>query len=200
MLKINLLPIRQLKKRAKAKKQLFGMFSLFLLALAILAVSGVLQAQKISGIEVQTAALNSEKESHTPTLNKIAKLKKDKEELTRKTTIIKQLKKDSSLTVHTMDEIAKRVDNQRMWLQSLQQQNASLKLSGVALDNQTVAQFMDHLKESPFVKDVTLANSSMKAVSGRNLKSFELTCVVAQPEKKEAEISDVEVTLANNSK
>ena len=200
MLKINLLPIRQLKKRAKATQQLFGMFSLFLFVLAILAVAGVLQAQKISGIESQISALTNEKNSHTPTLNKIAKLKKDKEEFVRKTSIIKQLKEDSSLTVHTMDEVANRVDNQRMWLQSMQQQNASLRLSGVALDNQTVAQFMDHLKESPFVKDVTLANSSMKVVSGRNLKSFELTCVVAQPEKKESEISDVEVTLANNSK
>jgi type IV pilus assembly protein PilN len=191
MLKINLLPIRQLKKRAKARQQLFGMFVLFLLVLALLAAAGFIQAQKVSNLESEITTLTNAKNSYASTLKKIEDHKKKIAELARKTKIIKQLKTDSSLTVHALDEVARRIDNKRMWLQSLQQQNSSLRLSGVALDNQTVAQFMDHLKESPFVQDVTLTNSSMKVVSGRNLKSFELTCSVAQPVKQESENSDV---------
>ena len=185
MLKINLLPVRQLKKRAKAKKQFFGMAILFITVLASLALTAVLQSQKINNLEADISALNKKKDSYTPTLNKISQLKKDREELSRKTEIIHKLKADSSLTVRVLDEVATKVDKQRMWLEALQQQNASLSLSGVALDNQTVAQFMDNLKESPFVKDVTLTSSSLKVVSGRNLKSFELTCVVAQPVPKD---------------
>jgi type IV pilus assembly protein PilN len=184
MLKINLLPVRQLKKRAKAKKQFVGMVILFVIVLASLAATAVLQSQKINSLETNISALNKKKESYTPTLSKISQLKKDREELSRKTEIIHKLKADSSLTVRVLDEVATKVDKQRMWLEALQQQNASLSLSGVALDNQTVAQFMDNLKESPFVKDVTLTSSSLKVVSGRNLKSFELTCVVAQPDAK----------------
>ena len=191
MLKINLLPVRQLKKRAKAKKQLLGMFLLFLLVLALSVITGALQAQKISGLGSDIAALQNEKDSYTPTLQKIAKLKKDMEELARKTEIIKKLKMDSSLTVRALDEVALRIDNKRMWLDSLQQQDSSLRLSGVALDNETIAQFMDKMKESPFVKDVTLSGSSLKVVSGRNLKSFELNCIVAQPEKPAPEITAV---------
>jgi len=183
MLKINLLPVRQLKKRAKAKKQLFGMAGLFILVLAVLLIVGVLQAQKISNLQTDITALQKEKDSYTPTLNKIAKLKKDREELERKTEIIKKLKSDSSLTVRVLDEVANRIDNQRMWLNSLNQANSSLRLTGIALDNQTIAQFMDNLKASPFVMDVTLANSSLKVVSGRNLKSFELNCVVGEPQQ-----------------
>jgi type IV pilus assembly protein PilN len=181
MLQINLLPIRQFKKRAKAGRQLLFILFLFLLALALLAGVGVLQAQKIKGLEEDIASLGKEKESYTPTLTKIERLKKDKEELARKTDIINTLKANSSLTVRILDEVANRVDNQRMWLESLQQQDSSMRLSGVALDNQTVAQFMDSLKDSPFVQDVTLTRSSQKVVSGRNLRSFELTCVVGQP-------------------
>ena len=190
MLKINLLPVRQLKKRAKAKKELLGMCLLFVLVLTLSGVTGVLQAQKISNLKDDITVLQKEKDSYNPTLQKIAKLKKDREEFVRKTDIIKQLKTDSSLTVRTLDEVANRIDNQRMWLDSLEQQTSSLKLSGVALDNQTIAQFMDHLKESPFVKDVTLSSSSLKVVSGRNLKSFQLNCAVAQPTKTEPEITD----------
>ena len=191
MLKINLLPVRQLKKRAKAKKELLGMSLLFLLVLAVLGMTGVLQAQKISGLQADITALKKVKDSYNPTLKKIAKLKKDREELVRKTDIIQKLKMDSSLTVRTLDEVANRIDNQRMWLSSLQQQTSSLKLSGVALDNQTIAQFMDHLKESPLVQDLTLTSSSLKVVSGRNLKSFYLNCAVAQPPKTVPEITDV---------
>lgn len=187
MLKINLLPVRQLKKRAKARNQLFGMFFLFLAVLSLLAVTGLLQAQKISSLQADIAALKKEKDSYAPTLARIDKLKKDKEELARKTEIIQKLKEDSSLTVRTLDEVANHIDNERMWLESLQQQNASLRLSGVALDNQTVAQFMDSLKESPFVQDVDLANSSLKVVSGRNLKTFQLNGTVAQPTQQQPE-------------
>lgn len=181
MLKINLLPIRQLKRRAKAQNQLMGMAALFVLTLLVIFLVGYLQYQKANGLEKDISSLNAKKQSYTPTLNKIAQLKKDREELTKKTDIIKQLKVESSLTVHVIDEIASKLDNQRMWLESLQQQGGSLSLSGVALDNQTIAQFMDNLKTSPFVQDVSLTNSSLKVVSGRNLKSFDLSCAVGFP-------------------
>jgi len=181
MLKINLLPIRQLKKRAKAKKHLFGMLLAFLITLAALALVGFLQAKNISMLQTSIANLKKETDTYTPTLNKIAKLKKEKIELDRKTGIIKKLKSDSSLTVRVLDEVANRVDKNRIWLQSLNQQSGSLRLTGVSLDNQTVAQFMDSLKASPFVTNVTLTNSSLKVISGRNLKAFSLTCTVAQP-------------------
>jgi type IV pilus assembly protein PilN len=192
MLKINLLPIRQLKKRSRAAGQLLAMFLLFLVVLAVLAGVGMLQWNKIKGLEQDIASLESEKASYTPILAKIDQLKKDALELARKTEVINTLKTDSSLTVRVLDEVARRLDNQRMWLESLHQQDAALRLSGVALDNQTIAQFMDHLKESPFVHDVTLSGASLKVVSGRNLKSFELNCVVGQPQA-----TDPAPTVAN---
>jgi type IV pilus assembly protein PilN len=187
MLRINLLPIRQLKKRAKAQQQLFAMGAVLALTLAAALCVGYLQLQRVKALEQEISALNTKKQSFTPTLNKIAQLKKDQEELNRKTNIIKQLKTDSSLTVRVVDEIANRLDNQRMWLETLQQQGSSLSLSGVALDNQTIAQFMDNLKASPYVRDVSLSNSSLKVVSGRNLKSFNLSCSVGlqEPATKE---------------
>jgi len=181
MLKINLLPIRQLKKRAKAKKQFFGMLFLSILTLALLTAVGFLQVNNINMLKQSIAALKKETATYTPTLKKIAKLKKDRIELERRTGIINKLKSDSSLTVRVLDEVANRVDKNRIWLQSLSQQGGSLSLTGVALDNQTVAQFMDKLKASPFITVVTLTNSSLKVVSGRNLKAFSIRCAVSQP-------------------
>lgn len=184
MLKINLLPIRQLKRRAAAQKQLMGMGGLFFLTLIVIGAVGYIQHLKAQRFQQDITTLTAKKQSYTPTLNKIAQLKKDREELSRKTEIIKQLKVDSSLTVHVLDEIASKLDNQRMWLESLNQQRGSLSLIGVALDNQTIAQYMDNLKTSSYIQEVSLSNSSLKVVSGRNLKSFELSCSVAFPKKE----------------
>ena len=181
MLKINLLPVRQLKKRAKAKKQLFGMCFLFVGVLALVALVGVLQAQKINNLRAEVTVLKQKKASYAPTLKKMARLEKEKVELIRKTNIIKELKANSSLTVRVIDEVANRIDNKRVWLTSLNQQGSSLQLSGVALDNQTVAQFMNKLKDSPYVQSVNLQSSSLKVVSGRDLKRFSLVCQVAHP-------------------
>lgn len=184
MLKINLLPIRQLKKRAKAKKQLFSMLFLFLLILALLAAVGFLQAKNIKVLGESVASLTKEKDTYSPILKKIANLKKARLELERKTGVINKLKADSSLTVRVIDEVANRVDRNRVWLNALSQQGSTLRLTGIALDNQTVAQFMDKLKASLFVRSVTLTSSSLKKVSGRDLKAFSLSCNVAQPIKK----------------
>jgi len=163
------------------------MLFLFLIVLALLAAVGVLQANNIGTLKRNVASLVKEKDTYTPILKKIDQLKKTREEVERKTDVIRKLKSDSSLTVRVIDEVARRVDNNRIWLKSFNQKNSSLQLTGVALDNQTVAQFMDTLKASPFIRDVTLASSSLEVVSGKNLKAFSLNCTVAQPNLQKPE-------------
>jgi len=181
MLRINLLPIRQLKKRAKAKNQIAVFCVVFLCFVGILSFVSLIQMHKIKSIESSIAELTKEQQRLAPEIAAVDKLKKDKEELERKISIIRQLKAESSLTVHVLDEVANVVDNNRMWLTSLSQQGNALALTGIALDNQTVADFMDKLKKSSFIQGVELTNSSLRKISDRNLKEFSLTCAVSQP-------------------
>ena len=72
MLKINLLPVRQLKKRAKARKQLFGMFLLFLLVLSCLRDHrGSCRHKKFPIIKLTSQRCKKKKIPITPTLKKI---------------------------------------------------------------------------------------------------------------------------------
>ena len=183
MLRINLLPIRQLKKRAKAKNEIAIFGVVFLCLIVVLIFIGLIQGHKISAIESTIAKLTQEQQKLTPEIAAVDRLKKDKMELERKISIIHNLKAESSLTVHILDEIANAVDNSRMWLTSLSQQGGTLTLTGIALDNQSVAQFMDTLKKSPFVQSVELSNSSLKKIADRNLKEFSLTCAIAAPQR-----------------
>lgn len=186
MLRINLLPIRQLKKRAKAKNQIAGFCAVFLCLLAILGFVVFLQMGKITSINTTITGLTAEQKRLAPQIAAVDKLKKDREEIDRKIQVINQLKAESSITVHILDEVAKAIDNTRMWLTSLDQQSSSLTLTGIALDNQTIAQFMDKLKMSPYIQDVNLANASLKRISDKNLKEFTLHCAVSLPKKTQA--------------
>ena len=182
MLKINLLPIRQLKKRVKARNQIVAAIVVFISVILILGLVGVIQAGRISSLNEEIAAKTKEKRSFDKVVRELAALEKKRLDLNNKIKIINQLKTDSSLTVRVLDEIAKLVDKNRMWLTQLNQQGGSLTLSGFALDNQTVATFMDNLKDkSQFIQTVSLSRSSLSKVSGKDLKSFSLSCSVAAP-------------------
>ncbi len=181
MLRINLLPIRQLKKRAKARNQIVSFVTLLVFLLLILGAVGFLQSVKIKSIETSIASLEKEKKRYDPIIAKMKKMASEKDALQTKIDIIKKLKRDSAITVRILDEIAKKVDSKRMWLKSLKQSGSRLSLSGVALDNRTIAQFMDALKESVFISSVNLSNASLAKVSGRDLKRFELACTIISP-------------------
>lgn len=187
MLIINLLPVRQLKKRAKSKKELSLMAFSLVVFCFIFAIITIQQNSTVSNVEDSIKRLKKEKASYAPILRKIALLKKQKIELDRKTEVIKKLQVDSSLTVRALDEVAKSVDNNRMWLTSLKQSGGSLQISGIALDNRTVSDFMKTLKKSPIVTNVNLSSASLHVVSKQNLKKFSLQCSVAIPKKSPKE-------------
>jgi type IV pilus assembly protein PilN len=184
MLKINLLPIRQLQQHARARNEILGFVVFFVLLLVILGAIAMLQANKASAIQTETTRLNQEKKTYDKILAEIKKLEADKKELENKIGIIKTLKKESSLTVHVLDEVARKLDSTRMWLTALDQQKASLSLTGTALDNKTIAEFMDTLEASPFISNVNLSDSSLIKVAGQDLKAFSIQCTVGSPTEK----------------
>jgi type IV pilus assembly protein PilN len=189
MLRINLLPVRQLKKRAKARSQIISAIVALCSLLVLLGFVGVLQKRTINATQATIADLTKKKDDFGPMLAEIENLKNQKQELERKTAVINKLRTESSITVRVLDEVAKNVDNSRLWLESLSQQSASLSLTGVALDNETVAQFMDKLKASKVIADVNLTSSSLKVVSGRSLKSFVMTCSIALTDTEEVTVT-----------
>ncbi|MEJ2057806.1 MAG: PilN domain-containing protein [Desulfofustis sp.] len=191
MLRINLLPVRQLKKRAKARNQLLLFLLVFLVVLALLGVTGGLLAAKITDLNEDIVAKTIEKKSFDKVVQEIAELEKKRLDLNNKIKIINQLKTDSSLTVHTLDDVARIIDNKRMWITSFKQNGGSLALSGYALDNKTIAEFMDNLQlDSAYVNNVNLSNTSLKNVSGNSLKSFSISASVSSPAPPQEEQSE----------
>ena len=189
MIHINLLPVREIKQRLKLKRQILLVAVVLLSFLASLGLAAFYQIGERKNLEQTHQRLQQEKQQYTKILNEIKKLEEDKKILETRIAVIRQLKASASLTVHVLDEVATLTPQKRIWLTGLSQSGSSLKVSGMALDNQTVAKFMDDLEGSPYIQNVSLANSSMKQFAERNLKSFSLSASALPPggEQKQEE-------------
>ncbi len=187
MVYINLLPIREIKRRTRAIQQLTVFAFCLVGVLILIGAVGFYQQTSTKKLTRDIASLKAEKQRYNKILQQIKKLEEDKKLIESKIAVIKQLKKTSGLTVHVLDEIANLTPTKRLWLETVEQKGTTLNLSGMALDNQTIASYMDQLKHSPYIKDVTLIKTDLKQYADRDLKSFQLTCAITIPGSSEEE-------------
>nr|WP_321465828.1 PilN domain-containing protein [uncultured Desulfobulbus sp.] len=185
MIQINLLPVREIRKRAQAKKQIALSSFAFLGLLFILSAIAWYQGSIISDLNGQNSQIQNEKKRYQNIVNQINKIDEERKVLETRISVIKKLKQESSLTVHVLDEIALNTPSNRLWLKSLSQSSSQLSLAGMALDDQTIAKYMDDLELSDFIKNVHLVNTTMDRYAERNLKSFSISCVVGFDDKKD---------------
>lgn len=183
MIRINLLPVRQMKQKTQALRQLALSGVVIIATLVVLLLATGFLSTKVSGLEKNIKDLTAQKKKLQKTLDLINELEKKKKLVEQQIGVVDQLKKKSQLTVRILDEVARLTPHERMWLTSLSQDTTSLKLSGIALDNRTIANYLDALKkQSSYFTNVTLGSSSLFRYGGRNLKKFSLTCAIALPE------------------
>ena len=178
MIHINLLPVRQIKKKLRARRQVAGLGITLLAVLALLGVVALVLGYRVGELKASISALNKEKAKYQTTINQIEQLKKDQALLETKLKTISQLKKGSQLTVRVMDELATLTPSSRLWLKTMSFNGDILRVSATALDNATIAEYMETLVTSPYFASAELSGTSNTGVGGRTLKNFSLTIKV----------------------
>jgi type IV pilus assembly protein PilN len=185
MIRINLLPVRQLRKKKRLQLEVFG----FCLLLALLGVSlgayGLQLGMMVEGLKQEISQLNQQKALYSKIIAEIKQLDSKKNMLEKKIDVIRELKLSSQVSVRVLDELAAVTPSERLWLNNLQHSAGRLVISGVALDNATIAQYMTKLTSSPYFADADLANSTSTVVAGNRLQSFSLTIQIVNPEPAE---------------
>lgn len=180
MIRINLLPVRQMKKKTQALRLLFLSGVALVATLVVLLLATGFLSTRVSGLEKSIKDLTAREKELQKTLDKINELEKTKKLVEQQTGVVNKLKKKSQLTVRILDDIADRTPHERMWLESFAQDPNSLKLSGMALDNRTIANYLKDLKKSPYLDNVTLGSTTLSKYGGRNLQKFSLTCSIKE--------------------
>jgi type IV pilus assembly protein PilN len=178
MIRINLLPIKEIKRKLRLRNEVILFAASFLGVLVVLGAISLGMAQKVSALTEEIKTLEDKRKSVDRIVKQIDKLRKDKKTLETKLAAVDKLKSDSQLMVHVLDEVANRTPTASMWLTSLKVSGTSMQLNGVALDNATIAQYMRALEASDYFGPAELANASQTVVAGQKLKSFGLTLAI----------------------
>ena len=185
MIRINLLPVREIKRRNKAKKELTIAALLVALFIAFLTAFSVYQIMVVKGLKSDLTDLQTQKSQHDARLKEIKKLEEEKALLLTRIGVIEQLKKSASVTVHVLDDVALRTPSDRIWLTDLSQNGNQIQVNGMSLDNQTVAKYMVDLEGSPYMENLVLVKSDMKKYADRDLKAFTITSSIVVPEQQD---------------
>jgi type IV pilus assembly protein PilN len=180
MIRINLLPIRAEKKREILRQQGLIAIGIVLLIAAVIAGVHMTLASDISDLRQRIADRRAEIARLQAVIGEVREFRKKKRELEEKISVIAGLEERQRGPSQVLHELAVLVP-EKLWIESLKDKGGSLSLEGVAIDNQTIAQFMTKLEASPWFEGVRLEVTKQVARGGASLKSFSVKAAIVYP-------------------
>ena len=195
MIRINLLPFRAARKKENIRRQV----SVFLLSLVlVLIVLGWIHfylQSKQKQMTTNVAEVKKELELYKKKDREIKALRKKLKTLEQRQGVIEGLEAKRFKPVHVLDNLTQKIVPGRMWLTKLLLRGDRMELAGIAVDNNTVANFMDNLETipkmqkanepaAPLYQRVRLTSVQQQKVRNINMKRFQLTAVEKKPPQK----------------
>ena len=178
MIRINLFPFRAARIKENIRRQVTVYLLTVIFLIAVMSYYFLDLNGKIKSLRRDQDAKEKELASFKDINIKIGKLKKTIAEVEVKLKTIKGLEKGKTGPVKLLDDIATSVPRDKLWLTTLKEQGGTLTLVGTAMDNETVADFMNKLDSTESLTSVELVRTRQKKVKELklNLKDFELSC------------------------
>ena len=189
MIRINLLPFRAARKQENIRRQV-SVFLLMLITVVIATVGiNVWMSNNVQALSKEVAAKKTELAGYDKINKEIEKIKKQLQILDKKINVIKTLELNRKGPLRLLDSMTGIVVENRMWLTSMSDQKGNVSIKGIAIDEETVADFMRRLESSGLFASVNLKNMKQTSVGKQkmSLKSFMFNCqkkAVKQPAKK----------------
>lgn len=180
MIRINLLPFRAARKKENVRRQI----SIFLLSLLCIFVAlfvvQILLGNKIDRLNTQIEETKIEIEKLAKIIKEIEKIKKNIANLNTKIDVIKKLEVNRTKPVKLHDAMTQLIVANRMWFTNFTSSGANVIVQGIALDNETVANFMTRLENSHLFAVVNLNTIQRKRIQNIDMNSFSITCSKAK--------------------
>jgi type IV pilus assembly protein PilN len=190
MIRINLLPFRAARKRENVRRQVSISGLMLLLVFLLLLGWFISLSSNVSELKATENNKKVELEGYKKELEEIKKLEAAIKEINSKLDVINTLKKGKTGPVLLLSAIADAVPKEKLWLTSLKESNGVLSLSGTAMDNETVALFMNNLEAAKgTITAVDLKGTKLKEINKLKVSDFTLECktYAYKPEPKKVD-------------
>ncbi len=170
MIKINLLPVREARRKIELI-QLGAMVGVIVgLTVALLMAWHVTVTAKVALSNRRLHQIKEQKKALEPELKKVEEFKKKKERVQQRLDVIADLEASRKGPVSMMDALSDATPP-RLWVKTLSTGEGLIKMEGLSLDNETVALFLGNLEDSKYFKNVDLKESATSQVSGLRLNA-----------------------------
>ena len=184
MIRINLLPHRELKRAARMRQ-----FNFMLLGVAVVgALTVLLVYTVIAGMQENQSRRNKFLESETAKLDKqieeIKKLKEQTQALLSRKKVVEALQSNRAQTVHLMDQLARQLP-EGIYLKGIKQTGAKVSIQGYAQSNARVSTLMRNLEASPWLEAPVLVEIHAATVNGIRANEFSLDVNLTQPKAED---------------
>ena len=190
MIRINLLPYRAAKKKENIRRQVSIFFLSIVVVLLLVFWHNSYLGGRIEDLNKEIASTRAQVAKYKKINDEIAEIKKKLEVLNRKIEVISSLEADRKVPVENLDHLYTLLVEKRMWYTKIDENGNKFKLSGIAIDNQTVADFMTRVEKSGHFENIRLASIKQAKVNETDLKlkQFDLNFNKKKPKKEAAEV------------
>ena len=183
MIRINLLPFRTERKKENVRRQISLFLLSLILVLIVLVYYNFSLSSKIGKLNKTITTTKTELNRYEEINKEIARIKQNLETLKKKMAVIDQLQSERYAPVKLLDMMTKVLITNRMWLVSLNDQEKTVTINGIALDNKTVADFMVGLQNCGLFSEVSLKTVKHQEVQKSKLKGFQILCTKIAPQE-----------------
>jgi type IV pilus assembly protein PilN len=177
MIKINLLLARKEKKKVGLRKEIVVLIvSVVVLLAGLIVLQWRLDKEKDDTL-TQISDTKKEIVHYKSLTTEVNKKKEEQKMLQNRLDVINTLRKEKAGAAKVLDELS--IDKpEKLQLESLKKDGSKLGIEGIALDDETIANFMTNLRKSKLFKGVDLIVSEQVEQSKIKLKKFILSCEI----------------------
>ncbi|MCB1947660.1 MAG: PilN domain-containing protein [Burkholderiales bacterium] len=193
MMRINLLPHRELKR--KAQQQQFAIFAGIICAAGLLTIWVVHYVinEKIEFQQERNQYLSNQIAVLDKQIAEIREIKNQTQELLARKGVVESLQGNRSEVVHLLDQLVRLLPD-GVYLKSIKQANRTINLTGFAQSNAWVSTLMRNLESSPWLESPVLIE--IKAVTVNNTRQNEFNLNI---QLKPAVDNDSEMAVAGSN-
>jgi type IV pilus assembly protein PilN len=171
MIRINLLPVRELKKQALLRQQLYTFGAVIGVVLIGVGTIWMLDIRAIARVEAEKAGLQTELERLKPIVDEVNALDRREKMLNTRIETIQRLRSNQRGPVRVLDELSRNLPEQA-WLEAIDENAGVYKVAGYALTNFAVADLLRNLQGSKEFISVDLISSEQAVIAAREVKKF----------------------------
>lgn len=185
MIRINLLPHREEKRKAR-RQQFFVLTGLVsVLAGLIVFLGYTLIGTQISSQDERNDFLKKQIAVLDKELEEIKRLKEQTAALLSRKQIIESLQGDRAEAVHLLNEMVKQIP-EGIYLRSIKQEGRKITLNGFTQSNARISAFMRNIEASPWLESPALVEIKASTVDRRRSNEFIMTASITRAVSQDA--------------